>query len=163
MPAALPAPAQDSGTHRQRITVNDALQHTHILYATSVGLQKHCHCLTSAGGSWSTPSGVSSLTSIEIAVQRPRNSCGKTRSAGPPPMASQARSTAGGSRLAAAWIESDQAGDITDCCECLHGVSGRQQERAVEEYHPETRHRMWLHQMLPMHLTAFITCFKGGK
>lgn len=45
----------------------------------------------------------------------------------------------------------------------LHGVSGRQQERAIEEYHPDTRYRMWLHSMLPMHLTAFITCFKGGK
>lgn len=58
--------------------------------------------LTSAGGSWSAPNGVSSLTKVEVAVQRPRNSSGNIKSAGPPPIASQARSSAGGSLLAAA-------------------------------------------------------------
>ena len=55
---------------------------------------------TFKSGTKSGPSGVSTLTRVVCTFQVPRNSSGKVRSEGPPPMDDQALSTASGNRLA---------------------------------------------------------------
>lgn len=48
------------------------------------------------------PMGRSTLNNLELTTQAPMKASGKVRSAGPPPIFSHARSTAGGSELARA-------------------------------------------------------------
>ena len=55
---------------------------------------------TLGSGTKSGPKGSLMLVRVDSTLQTPRNSSGKYRSAGPPPIFSQARSNAGGSLLA---------------------------------------------------------------
>lgn len=56
--------------------------------------------VTLGSGTKSGPSGILMLVRVDSTFHTPRNSSGKYRSAGPPPILSHALSTAGGSLLA---------------------------------------------------------------